>query len=126
MKSAGIPVSAEYFHQFQNVICRSQANSYEIMKPVDFDILVLPTKPEQEKQGQNGNGSLLAPQIYIKQLQERNAYYNSFKNTIAKSNLSPEMAKHLHSAYQGYFKDWLINKSYNKNLIDLVKMIDKR
>ena len=64
--------------------------------------------------------------MYVKELEEREAYFNSFKNTIAKSNLSPEMGKHLQSAYQGYFKEWLINKSYNKNLIDLVKMIDKR
>lgn len=68
----------------------------------------------------------MAPNEYIKELEERNAYYNSFKNTIAKSNLNPEMVKHLHSAYQGHFKDWLISKGYNKNLIDLVKMIDKR
>lgn len=59
-------------------------------------------------------------------MEERNAYYSSLKNTIAKSNLSPEMVKHLHSAYQGYFKEWLIAKGYNKNLTDLVKMIDKR
>jgi hypothetical protein len=36
------------------------------------------------------------------------------------------MIKHLHSAYQGNFKDWLINKGHNKNLTDLVKMIDRR
>lgn len=99
------------------------------MKPADFDVLVLPGKSEEElpqQQGKNINSFILAPEPYIKELEERNNYYNSFKNTIAKSNLNPEMTKHLHSAYQGYFKDWLIAKGYNKNLIDLVKMIDKR
>lgn len=35
------------------------------------------------------------------------------------------MIKHLHSAYQGHFKEWLVAKGYNKNLNDLVKMLDK-
>lgn len=36
------------------------------------------------------------------------------------------MVNQLHSAYQGQFKDWLYSKGYNKNFIDLVKMIDKQ
>ena len=55
-----------------------------------------------------------------------NNYYKSFKDKIAKSKLNADMMNQLHSAYQGQFKDWLYTKGYNKNLIDLVKMIDKQ
>lgn len=48
------------------------------------------------------------------------------KNNISKGGLNTEMQKHLHSSLQGHFKDWLIAKGHNKNLIDLVKMIDKK
>lgn len=44
LKAANIPLVADLFRQFQNVICRSETNSYEIMKPIDFDLLVLPDK----------------------------------------------------------------------------------
>lgn len=69
---------------------------------------------------------MLAPNEYIKELEERNSYYKGFKEKLKTSNLSPEMLNNLHSAYQGHFKEWLIAKGYIKNLNDLVKMIDKK
>lgn len=53
------------------MISRSETNSYEIMKPADFDVLVLPGKPEEEppqQQGKNINAFLLAPEPYLKEL----------------------------------------------------------
>jgi hypothetical protein len=63
MKAANIPINNECMQQFQNVICRSETNSYEIMKPTDFDVLVLPGKPDEEppKQNPNINSMLLVP-----------------------------------------------------------------
>jgi hypothetical protein len=63
MKAANIIINGEYMQQFQNVICRSETNSYEIMKPTDFDVLVLPGKPDEEppKQNPSINSLILAP-----------------------------------------------------------------
>ena len=41
---------------------------------------------------------------YLKELEERNAYYKNFKEKLKKSNMSPDMMKNLHSSYQGHFK----------------------
>ena len=88
----------------------------------------MPAKNEEEveEKEEKVNKTLLAPIKYLKELEERNLYYRSFKEKLRSSNLSSEMMKNLHSAYQGHFKEWLIAKGYIKNLNDLVKMIDKK
>lgn len=79
-------------------------------------------KEEAENIGEN----ILAPIQYIKELEERNSYYQNLKSNIAKSSLSADMERNLHSALQGNFKEWLNYKGYTKNLNDLVKMLDKK
>ena len=80
------------------------------MKPADYDLLVLPEKTEENSNHSTKSlvgtisKNLLAPNEYIKELEERNAYYTSFKTKIAKSGLQNDMANQLHSAYQGNFK----------------------
>lgn len=70
LKAANIPISNEYLNSFENVLNKSEANCYEKMKPSDYDLIVLPTKQEEEGgQGKNTQvskgskeGILLAPQ----------------------------------------------------------------
>lgn len=60
------------------------------------------------------------------ELEKRNKYYSNLKTKIVKSNLSPDMTKHLHAALQGNFREWLTARGYTKNLNDLVKMLDRK
>ena len=105
------------------------------MEPKDFDLLVMPIKTEEDQLPKGKNSSqeqenivenILAPAEYIKQLEDRNKYYQNLKVSIAKCALSSEMERNLHSALQGNFKEWLNYKGYTKNLNDLVKMLDKK
>lgn len=46
LKAAGLAINNESIHQYKNVLSKSDTNTYEIMKPSDFDILVLPNRQE--------------------------------------------------------------------------------
>ena len=46
LKAANIPLANEYLTSFENVLCKSETNCYEKMKPCDYDLIVLPVKPE--------------------------------------------------------------------------------
>ena len=48
MKTASVVVDERYFEMFTHVLGRSENNSYEIMEPSDYDLLVMPAKNEEE------------------------------------------------------------------------------
>lgn len=73
------------------------------MQPKDFDLLVMPIKTEDDDEMPQQKGknikeeqenimvNILAPVQYIKELEDRNNYYQNLKISIAKSGLSNEM-----------------------------------
>jgi hypothetical protein len=48
--------------------------------------------------------NLLAPEQYIRELEERYAYFGQFKNKVSQMNFNQETVKALHSVFQGNFK----------------------
>lgn len=44
MKVASIPIDEMYFKQFSQVLGRSETNSFEVIEPSDYDLLVMPNK----------------------------------------------------------------------------------
>lgn len=132
LKAASIPLSEANFSNFEQVLFKqmiSDEHSWSRMPPSEFDLLVLPEKedePKKKEEKRQEMGDLLAPKEYVAELDARNKFYGTIKGKIAKSNLSNDMMKNLHSALQGNFREWLISKGYTKNLNDLVKMMDKK
>jgi hypothetical protein len=135
LKAASIPLTEAHFDNFAQVLFKqmiSDEHSWNRMPPAEFDLLVLPEKEDgeppkkKEELKRKEMGELLAPKEYVAELDTRNKYYGNIKSKIAKSSLSNDMLKNLHSALQGNFREWLISKGYTKNLNDLVKMMDKK
>jgi len=127
IKKAGIPVEKQFMNSYTQVLCKPilNSNTYSLTKPDDFNVLVLPPKEGQPPVQDLPLKNLMAPEPYIKELEERYAYFNQFKTKVSQSNLSQETVKVLHSVFQGNFKEWLTSRGYTKNLNDLVKMIEK-
>ena len=90
LKAANIPISNEHLDSFDRVLFKSETNCYERMKPADYDLLVLPPRQEEEHGNSSQNKPIvLAPETYLKELEERNKYYSDLKGKIARSNLNP-------------------------------------
>ncbi len=67
LKAGCLTINNENMYQFKNVIYKSETKSFDIMKPSEFDALVLPNKPEEVKpDNKNTNIYLLAPEEYTK------------------------------------------------------------
>lgn len=93
---------------------------YLLMQPKDFFKLVLPSAFSASNPTTD-----FTPEEFVNAVNIREEYFESIQNMISKANLNEEQERRLHTAIQGYFREWLVTTGNVKAPMELVKMIDQ-
>lgn len=67
----------------------------------------------------------LTPQNYLEAIIKRMKMFTELQTKISEANLSTEDEKMLHTAIQGYFREWLVSNNHHKKVNELVRLIDQ-